>query len=74
MIAHRKHIFRCAPEQVRFATSEEKALLNTPQVDLLGFKDLIEGGAFKSQQFVDLTSGNYISDPRVSLRTTKPPV
>ena len=51
VIAHRKHIFRCAPE--------EKALLNTPQVELLGIKDLIEGGAFKSQQFVDLTSGHY---------------
>ena len=59
VIAHRKHIFRCAPEQLRFATSEEKALLNTPQVDLLGIKDLIEGGTFKSQQFVDLTSGHY---------------
>lgn len=59
VIAHRKHIFRCAPEQIRFATSEEKALLNTPQVELLGIKDLIEGGAFKSQQFVDLTSGHY---------------
>ena len=59
VIAHRKHIFRCTPEQIRFATSEEKALLNTPQVDLLGIKDLIEGGAFKSQQFVDLTSGHY---------------
>ena len=59
VIAHRKHIFRCAPEQLRFATSEEKALLNTPQVELLGIKDLIEGGAFKSQQFVDLTSSHY---------------
>ena len=59
VIAHRKHIFRCAPEQIRFATSEEKALLNTPQVELLGIKDLIEGGAFKSQQFVDLTPGHY---------------
>ena len=47
VLAHRKNILRCAPEQVRFATSEEKTLLNTPQVDLLGIKDLIEGGAFK---------------------------
>ncbi len=59
VISHRKHIFRCAPEQIRFATSEEKALLNTPQVELLGVKDLIEGGTIKSQQFVDLTPGHY---------------
>lgn len=59
VLAHRKSILRCAPEQVRFATSEEKTLLNTPQVDLLGIKDLIEGGAFKSQQFIDLTPYSY---------------
>ena len=50
VLAHRKQGLRCAPEQVRFATSEERALLQSPQAELLGIKDLIEGGAFKSQQ------------------------
>ena len=63
VIAHRKHIFRCAPEQVRFATSEEKALLNTPQIELLGIKDLIEGGAFKSQQ-----SQSFLEDLKQSFQ------
>ena len=31
----------------------------TPQVELLGVKDLIEGGAFKSSQYVDLVSQAY---------------
>ena len=59
LIAHRKHILRCAPEQIRYATSEEKSLLSTPQVELLGIKDMIEGGTFRSQQFTDLTSQSY---------------
>ena len=34
VFAHRTHIIRCAPEQVRFATQEEKALLSDPQNQL----------------------------------------
>ena len=60
-IAHRKHVLRVAPEQLRPATSEEKQLLGTPQGDLLGIKDLIEGGAFKSNQYVDLIHQSYPS-------------
>ena len=44
---------RTAPEQVH-ATSEEVTLLQTPDAELLGIKDLIEGGAFKSQQYLGL--------------------
>ena len=47
VLAHRKQILRCAPEQIRFATSEERTLLGTPQAGVLGIKDLIEGGAFQ---------------------------
>ena len=61
VIAHRKHVLRVAPEQLRPATSEEKQLLGTPQGDLLGIKDLIEGGAFKSNQYVDLIHQSYPS-------------
>ena len=74
IIAHRKHVLRVAPEQLRPATSEEKQLLDTPQGDLLSIKDLIEGGAFKSNQYVDLIHQSYpsIDTPPVppGLRTT----
>eukprot|EP00435_Cladocopium_sp_Y103_P025163 s1174_g6.t1 len=59
ILIHRKQIFRCAPEQVRAATQEERALVQTPHAELLGVKDLIEGGAFKSSQYVDLVSQAY---------------
>jgi hypothetical protein len=57
--AHRKQNLRAAPEQLRPATNEEKQLLNTSGAELMGIKDLIEGGAFKSQQYIDLTSQSY---------------
>ena len=59
VLAHRKQILRAAPEQVRAATNEEISLLTTPNAELLGIKDLIEGGAFKSQQYIDLVSQSY---------------
>ena len=62
VLAHRKQILRAAPEQVRPATSEEKQLLTSPGTELLGIKDLIEGGTFRSQQYIDLTSQSYPSE------------
>ena len=59
VMAHRKQIFRCAPEQVRPAASKEKTFLQTPQSELLGIKHLIEG----CSQFIDLSSQEYPSDP-----------
>eukprot|EP00434_Breviolum_minutum_P007463 symbB.v1.2.006585.t1/scaffold387.1/size215482/8 len=59
VIAHRKNIFRCAPEQLRPATNEERCLIETPEAELLGVKDLIEGGTFRSKQFVDLVPEHY---------------
>ena len=59
IVAHRKQIFRAAPEQLRPATNEEKAVVTTPQTELLGIRDMIEGGTFKSQQFIDLVPGHY---------------
>eukprot|EP00435_Cladocopium_sp_Y103_P044898 s702_g12.t1 len=74
IIAHRKQIFRAAPEQLRPATTEEKALVTTPQTELLGIKDMIEGGTFRSHQFIDLVPGHYptmaegnqVAEPNVS--------
>ena len=59
VIAHRKQIFRAAPEQLRAATNEEKAMVTTPNTELLGIRDMIEGGTFRSHQFVDLVPGHY---------------
>ena len=70
VLAHRKQILRCAPEQVRLATSEERTLVGTPQAELLGIKDLIEGGAFKSQQYVDLVPQAY---PTEQVPSVSPP-
>ena len=59
VIAHRKNIFRSAPEQLRPATNEERCLIETPEAELLGVKDLLEGGTFRSKQFVDLVPEHY---------------
>eukprot|EP00435_Cladocopium_sp_Y103_P010611 s801_g2.t1 len=59
IIAHRRQIFRVAPEQMRPATTEERALVTTPQTELLGVKDMLEGGTFKSSQYIDLVPGLY---------------
>ena len=68
ILMHRKTVLRCAPEQVRPATSEEKVLANTPESELLGIKDMIEGGALKSRQYVDLTPHAYPTEgPQVDI-------
>ena len=59
IVAHRTHILRCAPEQVRLATTEERALIADPENELLGIKDLMEGGTFRSSQYVDLLHQSY---------------
>ena len=59
IIAHRKQIFCVAPEQLRPASSEERLLVTTPQTELLGAKDMLEGGRFRSRQYVDLVPGLY---------------
>ena len=51
---HKKQIFRCAPEHVRAATSEEASLATPPQLELLGIKNLVESGSLQSRQYVDL--------------------
>ena len=59
VVVHRTRIFRCAPEQVRLATTEEKSLITTPETELLGIKDMLDGGTFRSAQFIDLISQSY---------------
>eukprot|EP00435_Cladocopium_sp_Y103_P016757 s3691_g4.t1 len=59
VIVHRNHVLRCAPEQLRLATHAERQLVETPETHLLGIKDMIESGTFRSAQHVDLTSQCY---------------
>lgn len=59
VVAHRTRIIRCAPEQIRHATPEEKLLVADPENQLLGIKDLIDSGTFRSSQFIDLISQTY---------------
>ena len=54
VVIHKRQIFRCAPEQVRPATSEEKSLMDTPNLELLGIKNLLQNNALESKQYVDL--------------------
>ena len=43
VVAHRKNVIRCAPEQLRHASSEEKAIASdAPTNELLGIKNLLE--------------------------------
>ncbi|CAK9010335.1 unnamed protein product [Durusdinium trenchii] len=59
VLMHRRQVIRCAPEQVRAATTEEKITLGTPQAELLGIKDMIDQGNIRSQQFLDLVAQSY---------------
>ena len=59
VIVHRRQIIRCAPEQVRHATNEEKCLITAPGAELLGIKDMIEKGNLMSKQYIDLLPQSY---------------
>ena len=43
------------------ATHAERQLVETPETQLLGIKDMLEGGAFRSSQYVDLVPQAYPS-------------
>ena len=54
IVAHRRSIFRCSPEQLRLATDQEKTVAANEDNHLLGIKNLLESGQFPKSQFVDL--------------------
>ena len=54
VVAHRRSVLRCAPEQLRLATHEEKTVAEFTQNELIGVKNLLERGQFPKNQFVDL--------------------
>eukprot|EP00435_Cladocopium_sp_Y103_P008674 s3466_g2.t1 len=59
ILIHRRQLLRCAPEQVRPSTTEEKQLSTTPQAELLGIKNLIEQGGLQSKNYIDLVPEAY---------------
>ena len=54
VIAHKRSIMRCAPEQLRPATPQEQVVAEFPQNELLGIRMLLEKGQFPRSQFEDL--------------------
>ena len=63
VVIHKRQIFRCAPEQVRQSTQDELKLVDTPNMELLGIKRLIESKQLESRQYVDLVPESYPSEP-----------
>ena len=54
VVAHRRSVLRCAPEQLRTASSEEKTVAEFSQNELIGVKNLLERAQFPKGQFIDL--------------------
>ena len=63
VVAHRRSILRCAPEQLRLASSEERAVAVFPESELLGVRTLLEKGQFPKSQFVDITQVTRPPEP-----------
>ena len=55
IVAHRRSLLRCSPEQLRFASPAETVVAEFPESELLGIKTLLEKGQFPKNQFVDVT-------------------
>ena len=56
IVAHRRSLFRCSPEQIRPASQEERTVAEFDAGELLGIKNLLERGQFPKGQFVDLVN------------------
>ena len=63
IVAHRRSILRCSPEQLRRATFEERAVAEFDASELLGIKTLLEKGQFPKGQFVDLVNQDKPPNP-----------
>jgi len=72
MVAHRRNILRCAPEHVRHVTEEEKIIVESPESELLGIKNLLSQGQFPRNQFIDLLQQSAPPDPSVCANTGLP--
>lgn len=70
VIVHKRQVLRCAPEQIRASTTEERQLVRAPHAELLGLKHAFETGQIASRQYVDLVSGDY---PTVAAESAEQP-
>lgn len=59
ILLHRKHLIRCAPEQVRPSTTEERQLIQVDNTELTGVKELVEKGDLQNRNYVDLLPQSY---------------
>ena len=66
VVAHRRSIMRCSPEQLRFATAEEAVVAEFPDSELLGIRTLLEKGQFPKSQFLDLTQEGRPPEPEAA--------
>ena len=65
IVAHRRSIYRCAPEQLRFATESEQTVAEFSDNELLGIRNLLEKGQFPKSQFTDLVADGNPPSPDV---------
>ena len=74
VIAHRRSLLRCAPEQLRHASSEEKSVAEFPESELLGIKNLLEKGQFPKSQFTDIVGQSMPPEPEQLEQPIRQPV
>ena len=70
IVAHRRSILRCAPEQLRPATAEERPpaeALDDEGRELLGMQQLLDQGKFPRNQLIDLTRQGFPPTPEESI-------
>ena len=67
VVVHKRQEIRCAPEQIRAATSEEQELVRAPHAELMGLKHAFEAGQIDSPQYVDLISQGYPTEESPSM-------
>ncbi|CAE7402078.1 RE1, partial [Symbiodinium microadriaticum] len=66
IVAHRRSLLRCAPEQLRPATDEEcpRTVESDPEAqELLGMKRLLDQGKIPQSQLTDITSQEFPPTP-----------
>ena len=73
VVAHRRSVLRCAPEQLRMATPAEATAAEFPQNELLGIRNLLEKGQFPKSQFQDLTQEGQPPDQAEIILESTPP-
>ena len=73
VVAHRRSLLRCSPEQLRFATPSETTVAEFPESELLGIKTLLEKGQFPKSQFVDVTQEGRPPEALAEVDAVLPP-